>query len=190
MTMTKEEIIQALECCADIYYCTDCSCKEFCNDLGKLQKNALDLINHQQAEIEGQAQSIERLQIENGFIRNKALVEGKATATAIMAEYEQHRRTSEYIGRLNAEIERLQNDLAISKKETKRYATRRASECEDCAGCTQWNCDCANERSYAIEMFLEKCKSHAYYIDFPKEHRVIDEDDICNIAKEMVGDDR
>ena len=50
--MTDKEIIKALECCADIYYCTDCPCKEFCNDLGKLQKNALNLINRQQAEIE------------------------------------------------------------------------------------------------------------------------------------------
>ena len=52
MEMTDKEIIKALECCADLFDCTDCPCKEFCGDLGKLQQNALDLINRQQAEIE------------------------------------------------------------------------------------------------------------------------------------------
>ena len=48
--MTDKEIIQALECCADLFDCISCPCKEFCGDLGKLQQNALDLINRQQAE--------------------------------------------------------------------------------------------------------------------------------------------
>ena len=48
--MTEKEIIQALECCADLFDCISCPCKEFCGDLGKLQQNALDLINRQQAE--------------------------------------------------------------------------------------------------------------------------------------------
>lgn len=26
-------------------------------------------------------------------------------------------------------------------------------KCEDCAGCTVWKCDCANERAYAIDEF-------------------------------------
>jgi RNase H-fold protein (predicted Holliday junction resolvase) len=50
--LTPEEIIKALECCADLFDCTNCPCKEFCGDLGKLQQNALDLINRQQEEIE------------------------------------------------------------------------------------------------------------------------------------------
>ena len=50
--MTDKEIIKALECCADLFDCISCPCKDFCGDLGKLQQNALDLINRQQATIE------------------------------------------------------------------------------------------------------------------------------------------
>lgn len=50
--LTPEDIKRALECCADLYDCTDCPCKDFCGDLGILEQNALDLINSQQAEIE------------------------------------------------------------------------------------------------------------------------------------------
>lgn len=28
-------------------------------------------------------------------------------------------------------------------------------KCEDCAGCTQWKCECYNERAYAIDEFAE-----------------------------------
>ena len=37
----------------------------------------------------------------------------------------------------------------------------------------------------AIKEFAERLKVHAYYISFPKEHRVVDEDDIDNLVKEM-----
>ena len=31
-------------------------------------------------------------------------------------------------------------------------------KCQDCAGCTNWKCDCANERAYAIDEFIEKLR--------------------------------
>ena len=31
-------------------------------------------------------------------------------------------------------------------------------KCKDCAGCTNWKCDCANERDYAIDEFAERLK--------------------------------
>lgn len=37
----------------------------------------------------------------------------------------------------------------------------------------------------AYREFVCRIKAHAYYIDFPKEHRVIDEDDIDNTLKEL-----
>ena len=37
-------------------------------------------------------------------------------------------------------------------------------------------------KSETIKEFVRKIKSHAYYIDFPKEHRVVDEDDIDNLS--------
>lgn len=43
------------------------------------------------------------------------------------------------INRQQAEIERLTNN-----------------KCEDCAGCTQWLCDCSNERTQAIKEYTEK----------------------------------
>ena len=43
-------------------------------------------------------------------------------------------------------------------------------------------------KAEAIKEFDRKIKAHAYYIDYPKEHRVVDEDDIDNLVKEMVGE--
>ena len=46
--------------------------------------------------------------------------------------------------------------------------------------------ECLNEiKAEAYKEFVNKIKVHAYYIDFPKEHRVVDEDDIDNILKEL-----
>ena len=54
--MTDKEIIQALECCGDdmLNWCTDCPYFDKENDFCKedLHRDALDLINRQQKEIE------------------------------------------------------------------------------------------------------------------------------------------
>ena len=47
----------------------------------------------------------------------------------------------------------------------------------------------SNVRTEAIKEFVVRLKSHAYYISFPKEHRVVDEDDIDNLVKEMENKD-
>lgn len=47
--------------------------------------------------------------------------------------------TLDLINRLQAENKRLINN-----------------KCEDCAGCTQWLCDCSNERAVAIYEYKEK----------------------------------
>jgi hypothetical protein len=39
--------------------------------------------------------------------------------------------------------------------------------------------------SEAIKEFMAKAKFFGYYIDYPKEHRVIDEEDLDNLVKEM-----
>ena len=51
-----------------------------------------------------------------------------------------HRNNSEFIRRLEAEIERLSH------------------HCDDCAGCTQWKCDCSNIRAEAIDEFAHRLK--------------------------------
>ena len=45
--------------------------------------------------------------------------------------------------------------------------------------------DVANAKSETVKEFERKIKAHAYYIDVPKEHRVVDEDDIDAVLKEM-----
>ncbi len=42
-------------------------------------------------------------------------------------------------------------------------------------------------KTEAIKEFEQRLKTHAYYIDIPKEHRVVDEDDIALVVKEMEG---
>ena len=69
--MTDKEIIKALECCADLFDCISCPCKDFCGDLGKLQQNALDLINRQQAEIERLTADNEQYEKINLLIANQ-----------------------------------------------------------------------------------------------------------------------
>jgi hypothetical protein len=49
--MTDNEIIKALECCASGDGCEDCPRSKQCDGIEHIQY-ALDLINHQQAEIE------------------------------------------------------------------------------------------------------------------------------------------
>ena len=54
--------------------------------------------------------------------------------------------------------------IAVNQMELKKYMAigtvdefkalkENQRKCEDCAGCTAWNCDCANERAYAIDEF-------------------------------------
>ena len=38
----------------------------------------------------------------------------------------------------------------------------RVSKCEDCAGCTQWNCDCANIEAQAKADTVRKMKEIIY----------------------------
>ena len=40
-------------------------------------------------------------------------------------------------------------------------------------------------KTEAIKEFERKIKAHAYYIDVPKEHRVVDEDDIDTVLRDM-----
>lgn len=50
--MTSDEIKKALECCSEHEACRNCPCENECGDLSVVTTEALNLINHQQAEIE------------------------------------------------------------------------------------------------------------------------------------------
>ena len=60
--------------------------------------------------------------------------------TANCFEYEIQIIALDLINRQRAEIERLSH------------------KCDDCAGCTQWICDCANIEAEAIKEFAERAK--------------------------------
>lgn len=39
-------------------------------------------------------------------------------------------------------------------------------KCEDCAGCTNWNCDCANVRDKAVDEFAERLSNKDNIVKF------------------------
>ena len=60
--MTDKEIIKALECCTTGKKCRECIMKDDGSCMSHIRKNALDLINRQQAEIERLTEEIRILQ--------------------------------------------------------------------------------------------------------------------------------
>ena len=61
--MTDKEIVKALKCCPNYDICLNCPCFSFC-ECGQLFDNAIDLINHQQAEIKRLLQKLQQPQTE------------------------------------------------------------------------------------------------------------------------------
>jgi hypothetical protein len=94
--MTDNEIIKALECCSSqkVNACDDCPFYERCyNNDEFIEKEAIDLINRQKAEIDRQKDHIELLEIEKQAIKK----DSEKSRTAAM----------EVIKKQDAEIERL-----------------------------------------------------------------------------------
>lgn len=50
-------------------------------------------------------------------------------------------------------LEKVQQFESIGTIEEFKALKENESKCKDCAGCTLWKCDCANERDYAITQF-------------------------------------
>ena len=76
--------------------------------------------------------------------------------------------------------DRLEDEIAEQKAEIERLA----SKCEDCAGCSAWECDCSNVRAYAIEEFAERLKEKAWQGMWEIIAHV-DVDDIDSLVKEL-----
>lgn len=74
------------------------------------------------------------------------------------------RNALDLINRQKAEIERYKGVIKILEK------------------------DVTTAKSVTIKELGGRLKIHAYYTDFPKIHRAVDEDDIDAVLKEMVGD--
>ena len=49
--------------------------------------------------------------------------------------------------------------LAEWLEELKKYKAINYPKCSECAGCTLWNCDCANIMGNAIDDFVDKLKT-------------------------------
>ena len=93
------------------------------------------------------------------------------------------------LNRQKAEIERLKNAYKQCAWERDTFQSEvdvLKNKCEDCAGCSEWKCDCSNIRNQAIEEFAERLK------DTYKNHLVCSfnvlNNDIDNLVKEMVGE--
>jgi hypothetical protein len=54
--------------------------------------------------------------------------------------------------------DRLKEFEAIGTIEEFKALKENQRKCEECAGCTAWNCDCVNERAKAIDEFAERLK--------------------------------
>ena len=57
---------------------------------------------------------------------------------------------------VNEILNELKQYRAIGTVEELQALKENQRKCEDCAGCTNWNCDCYNERVMAIEEFAEQ----------------------------------
>ena len=55
-------------------------------------------------------------------------------------------------------LEEIQQYRAIGTIEEFKALKENERKCEDCAGCTSWLCECANERGEAIDEFAEALK--------------------------------
>ena len=56
--------------------------------------------------------------------------------------------------------------------------------CDECAGCTQWKCDCLNIKVEAYEEFAERLKSFLL-LNHQGEMSVVSYEDINNLLKEL-----
>ena len=85
--------------------------------------------------------------------------------------------------------ELLKNLFCVAKQQQAELE-KSQSKCEDCAGCTQWLCDCANERDQAIKEFAERLKNATLPIQIGGKYSydVISKQGIEHVLKEMVGD--
>ena len=119
--MTDDEIIKALECCSKdgMLNCRNCPYEESCN-MGRndIQKDALDLINRQKAEIESLEVSTTICEWRKLFIDNARLVRANEENVFVKAIKEQ--AIKEFAERLKKELRLLfTNDEFLCRAEYK-----------------------------------------------------------------------
>ena len=163
--MTDNEIIKALECCSSSpAKCGDCPCLQLCDCLA-VEKDALDLINRQKAEIEQ---------------LRKTILDGDFSSyTALKAKENWHMENSEYIDRLKEEIENQSENfkrlVAEHRKLQTNYSSMQSTLAKMSMGVEQAIAE-------AIKKFAERLKGEMGF------GRYIQADQIDNLVKEMVGE--
>ena len=73
-----------------------------------------------------------------------------------LGQYEDTGLMPEEVQELKEELEKYR---AVGTVEEFRALKENERNCKDCAGCTQWKCDCSNIRAKAIDDFAEKLKA-------------------------------
>lgn len=85
-------------------------------------------------------------------------------------------------------LEEIQQYRAIGTPEECREAVEKQKKaehrCKDCAGCTQWKCDCSNIRNKAIDDFVEKLKAN--YEDDEDIYAILSDNDTYAYATSCV----
>lgn len=177
MTLTDEEIIKALEFCIDTKSCrcSDCQFDKVVGCQEYLMNYTLDIINRQKEQNEQLKHELKMM-----------LETAKSYKSEIEELNEEIRLSDDLLGCQQARIDDLENSLAISKKEFKRYVRPKR--------------EVVNE---AIKEFAERFREKADrtlkgQFDFNDEgcitnenistEYIISKDEFDEILKEMVGD--
>ena len=166
-----KEIKKALNCCANWNgqsSCNDCpigleKCFENENLMPQL---ALTLINELESEKEALQKGVKRLKkrYEETTTKNADECVKKFCETTVYKEQEKLVNENQQLKDRIAELE---------------------NKCDDCAGCTQWKCDCANIEMHAVKQFAERVKME-FYAQFDELIPSIMADKIDNILKEFL----
>jgi predicted RNase H-like nuclease (RuvC/YqgF family) len=171
---TDEEVIKALECCAShLYACEDC------HYLGKcrlLEKDAIDLINRQKAEIADLQDGIKCEEETNKHLSGEHITLMKE-CYGLKAE----------IVRLEAETKRLK-DMFEDNETQRSYTINMLGEHLDKAKgeIAFWMDAAANAKKEAVKEFAEKVKEYAeWYTDDNCSFDYIPLEDIDNAVKEF-----
>lgn len=81
------------------------------------------------------------------------MTENEAQKWLEMFEWDDSEETSEALATICEALQEYPKFKAIGTIEEFKALKESELKCKDCAGCTNWKCDCANERDYAITQF-------------------------------------
>ena len=194
--LTDQEIKKALECCTSEVTlelnCSTCSMLGVKDCMTETKKNALDLINRQQADIE--RFNKENDELKNGFFQEHYK---EIECQELLSVSEAWRKESLHNIDLEAEIERLNGEL-IEQRTRRKNAVDAYYEAK--AKIWKWETECGiltREREMykggsveAVKEFAERLKGE--YKDFDETHHQIFYSSLCsaidNLVKEMAGE--